>query len=331
MKKKARKLEVSIIVPIYNSEKTIGKTIKSLLNQNYPKNKYEIILVDDGSTDGTVEVVKKFKGVKLILQKHAGPAIARNRGARHSKGKMILFTDADCIANRNWVESITKPFEDKKIVGVAGTYKAANKRKIMPRFISYEIEDRHNSMKGKYNIDFVGTFSAAYRRDVFVKFGGFDENFNRASGEDTDLSFKISKAGGRIVLVPDAYVYHHHTESLMTMLKKKFWMGYWRIFLYRKHKDKLFRHTYTPKSVFIEEGLLGLTFLLFIARLFGIVPLSFMFYPLILAMLLVLPLSFRIFRKDKLVGLLAPWIILLRDTVVGFGILAGIFAFLIKR
>jgi glycosyltransferase involved in cell wall biosynthesis len=178
--------KISIIVPFYNCERTIGKTIKSLLKQDYPREKYEIILVDDGSTGNTVEVVKKFKGIKLILQKHAGPAVARNRGVRHSKGDILLFTDADCIANKNWIKNMIKPFENEKVVGACGTYKTANDKNIISRFVGYEIEDRHNGMAKQHSIDFVGTFSAAYRRKTFLEFGGFDEDFRRASGEDMD-------------------------------------------------------------------------------------------------------------------------------------------------
>ncbi len=326
-----KKPEASVVIPMYNAEKSIGKTIKSLLGQNYPKSKYDIIVVDDGSTDGSVEVVKKCKGVKLILQKHAGPAVARNRGVRHSEGGILLFTDADCIASKNWIRNMTEPFKNEKVVAVAGTYKTANSKNVISRFIGYEIKARHDAMTKQHSIDFVGTFSAAYRRKVFLEFGGFDENFQRASGEDTDLSFQISKANGLIVFKPDAYVYHHHPETLMTMLRKKFWMGYWRVPLYKKHADKLFRHSYTPKTVFVSEVLLAATIVFSILSLLGTLPVDFVFYSFILVFLLTLPLSLNIFVKDKLVGILSPWIIIFRNLATGLGILAGILYVLTRR
>jgi cellulose synthase/poly-beta-1,6-N-acetylglucosamine synthase-like glycosyltransferase len=329
-RRKKRKTELSVIVPAYNAEKTIGKTIKSLLGQNYPRSKYEIIIVDDGSTDGTVDIVRKFKGVKLILQKHAGPAVARNRGVRNSSGDILLFTDSDCIAGKNWIRNIVKPFENEDIVGVSGTYRTANDKSIISRFVGYEIEARHNGMARQNSIDFVGTFSAAYRKKAFLDFGGFDENFQRASGEDTDLSFKISKSGGLIVFAPNAYVYHHHPETLLSMLKKKFWMGYWRVPLYKKHSDKLFRHSYTPKLVFLKEILLALTCIFSLFGILHILPLELAVFTFAFAILLTLPLSFRIFRKDKIVGALSPLIIILRDFVCGLGIGAGILALLRK-
>jgi len=322
---------ISIIVPAYNAEKTVAKTLQSLVGQDYPKGSYEIIVVDDGSTDGTVEAIKKFKGVKLVLQEHAGPAVARNRGVRHSKGDILLFTDADCIAgNGNWIRNMIKPLENKAVVGVCGTYKTGNGNSIVSRFVGYEIEARHDSMRRQHAIDFVGTFSAAYRRDVFLKFGGFDESFDRASGEDTDLSFKVSKSGGMIVFAPDAYVYHHHPDTLGTMLKKKFWMGYWRVPLYRKHADKLFRHSYTPKVVFVKEALIAMTLLSLILGLLGMVPIRIAAYTFALVILLSIPLSLRMFRKDRMVGILSPGIIVLRDFASGLGIAAG-FLSLIKE
>jgi cellulose synthase/poly-beta-1,6-N-acetylglucosamine synthase-like glycosyltransferase len=278
-----------------------------------------------------MNVARKFKGVKVVVQKHAGPAVGRNRGVRHSRGSIILFTDSDCIPNRNWIRNMTKPFQNKEVVGVSGTYRTANNHSIVSRFVGYEIEDRHDAMMKRKSIDFVGTFSAGYKRDVFLKFGGFDENFQRASGEDTDLSFKISKAGGKIVFAPGAYVSHHHPERLWTMLKKKFWMGYWRILLYKKHRDKLFRHTYTPKSVFVEIAFLGAALLLLIAwslELSSLLPAVAAFA---IASLLTLPLSVKIFRKDRTVGLLSPGIILARDFAAGLGIAVGLLAFLLNN
>ena len=315
---------ISIIIPAYNSEETVGKTIESLLKQNYPKKNYEIIIVDDGSTDRTIDIVKKFKNVRLIKQKHKGPAAARNLGVKHAKGDIVLFTDADCVPSKNWIKNMIKPFKNKKIVGVSGSYKTLNKDKLIARFAGYEIADRHESMKKEKNIDFIGTFSAGYRKNIFLKFCGFDESFPIASGEDPELSFKISKAGLRMVFQPEAFVHHRHPETLQKFLKQKFWRAYWRLVLYKKHTDKIFRHSYTPKSFYVEISLLGITCLLFILGLLKIIPLFFGFIFFSSVFMLTLPLSFKIFKKDKLVGLLSPFIIILRNFTATLGILCAL-------
>jgi glycosyltransferase involved in cell wall biosynthesis len=86
----------SVIVPAYNAESTIGKCLDALERQNIPRDEYEVIVVDDGSTDNMPGIVKRFP-VKYISQQNKGPASARNRGAGEAKGEIILFTDSDCV------------------------------------------------------------------------------------------------------------------------------------------------------------------------------------------------------------------------------------------
>jgi cellulose synthase/poly-beta-1,6-N-acetylglucosamine synthase-like glycosyltransferase len=314
---------ISVIVPAYNAEETIESCIKALLNQSFPKKRYEVIVVDDGSTDKTCQVASKYP-IRIVKQRHSGPAAARNFGARVARGEILLFTDSDCIPSNNWIKNMVKPLENERIVGVAGTYKTFNKEKIIARFAGYEIEERHTKLRKEKFIDFVGTYSAAYRKKIFKKFGGFDTSFPIASGEDPELSFKISKSGLKLVFQPNAFVYHRHPDNLLKFLKQKFWRGYWRVLLYKKHKEKIFRHSYTPKSLFVEEALTGLTCLLLLFGLFRIVPIFFGLLFFLLIFLLTLPFSFKIFKKDKEVGIISPVIIILRNFSTGLGIVFGL-------
>jgi cellulose synthase/poly-beta-1,6-N-acetylglucosamine synthase-like glycosyltransferase len=310
---------ISIVIPSYNSERTIAKTLKSLLNQDY-EGKYEIIVVDS-STDKTPEIVSKFP-VKLIRQKPKGPAAARNLGVRKAKGEIVVFIDSDCIAPRNWLRNLLKPFSDKTIVAVSGTYRTKNKESIIARFAGYEIEHRHERMKKLETIDFVGGFNCAYRKDVFLKFGGFDTKFIQS--EDGELSYKIAKKGHKIKFNPSAYVYHYHPDSLTKFLKQKFWHAYWRVLVYKKHKDKMFGDSYTSKSLFVEEALVGITFWLLLLSLIGITSWYYGLFSLAISFLITIPTSLKIFLRDKIVGILSPIIIILRDFVTGLGIVYGI-------
>jgi cellulose synthase/poly-beta-1,6-N-acetylglucosamine synthase-like glycosyltransferase len=310
---------ISIVIPSYNSERTIAKTLKSLLNQDY-EGKYEIIVVDS-STDKTPEIVSKFP-VKLIRQKPKGPAAARNLGVRKAKGEIVVFIDSDCIAPRNWLRNLLKPFSDKTIVAVSGTYRTKNKESIIARFAGYEIEHRHERMKKLETIDFVGGFNCAYRKDVFLKFGGFDTKFIQS--EDGELSYKIAKKGHKIKFNPSAYVYHYHPDSLTKFLKQKFWHAYWRVLVYKKHKDKMFGDSYTSKFLFVEEALIGITFWLLLLSLIGITSWYYGLFSLAISFLITIPTSLKIFLRDKIVGILSPIIIILRDFVTGLGIVYGI-------
>lgn len=108
-----------------------------------------------------------------------------------------------------------KPFENKDIVGVQGRYKT-KQSEIVAKFAQYEIEERYERMRRSRYIDFIGSYSAAYKRGVFLSEGGFDESYPIASGEDPDLSFRLASKGYKMVLNNRALVYHHHPDSLYT-------------------------------------------------------------------------------------------------------------------
>jgi glycosyltransferase involved in cell wall biosynthesis len=112
--------KVSVIVPVYNGEKIISECLNSLKRQDF-REKYETIVVDDGSTDNTAKIVKKIKGVVLLKQNHKGPAVARNFGAKKSRGEILLFTDADCIVEKDWIKQMIEPFKKNEIIGIQGS------------------------------------------------------------------------------------------------------------------------------------------------------------------------------------------------------------------
>lgn len=115
---------VTVVIPTYNAERTLGKTIEACLNQDYPKEKLEVIVVDDGSTDNTAQIVKRYP-VRYIFQEKGGPAKARNTGWKNAKGEIICFTDADCIPPKDWVEKFYNDFVKKNcdiLFGKVKTY-----------------------------------------------------------------------------------------------------------------------------------------------------------------------------------------------------------------
>lgn len=306
-------MKVSAIIPTYNSEDTIKRCLDSLLNQTF-RDKYEIIVVDDASTDNTVGAVASYP-VDLFAQEHRGPAAARNLGAKNAGGEIILFTDADCIPEPDWVERMCAPFEDEQIAGVQGRYRT-RQAGVVARFVQYEIEERYEIMSRREYIDFVSTYSAAYRKNIFLGEGGFDENFPIASGEDTDLSYRLASKGHKMVFVPDAIVYHRHPDHIFQYLKMKFYRAYWRVSLYRKNPEKTIKDAYTPQMLKLQ---IALFYLLPISLFFDLTPIVALLFTLT-----TLPLSWQIFKKDKKVGLLAPIFIALRGAAFGTGLAYGL-------
>jgi len=275
---------ISVIIPTMNAEKFISKSIESFLKQDI-KEKYEIIVVDS-STDRTLEILSKYP-VKVIKQKKLGPAAARNFGVKKARGDIVVFMDADCIAPKTWLKKLTEPFSDKEIAAVAGVYKIWNKESSIARFLQYEIEQRYERMKNATNIDFVGSYNCAYRKKIFTGFGGFDEKMIQA--EDPDLSFRISSKY-KIVFQPSAYVYHMHVADLIGFSKGKFKRGYWKAFLYKKHKRKVLKNVYTPASLMPQTLFFALSLLFFILSFFN----TMLFYFSILFMVLSYTLNFHL-------------------------------------
>ena len=243
-------LEYSVVVPVYNGETTLPACLDALSTQTLPPEAYEIIVVDDGSTDGSVEVARRF-GVRIVSQANAGPAAARNRGAELAQGRILLFTDADCEPVPDWLEQMTAVFNGSEVVGAKGTYRT-RQRGVVARFVQLEYEDRYDRMADQDSIDFIDTYSAAYRRGIFLASGGFDTTFPTASVEDQELSFRLAERGHRLVFIPDAHVFHMHDSTLWEYIRRKFWIGYWKVQVMQTHPEKLVRDSHTPQILKLQ-------------------------------------------------------------------------------
>ena len=312
-------MKATVVIPAYNSADTIEDTLRAL--EGRTQRDFEVIVVDDGSPDETREIVKRH-GVKLFTQEHRGPAAARNHGAMEAGGEILVFTDSDCVPAKTWLEEMLKPFTDPEVVGVQGRYRT-RQRGLVPRFVQCEIENRYERMREAGTIDFIGSYSAAYRRILFLQGGGFDESFLIASGEDPELSFRLSKKGYKMVFNGNAVVYHRHPENLGDYLRKKFYRAYWRVALYRKHADKAVRDSYTPQLLKVQIGLFyAFVISLLLAVITGstVIPLT----ALALLFMSTLPESIKNLTRDASVGLASPFIILLRTAVFAAGLVYGL-------
>ncbi|HZX20318.1 MAG TPA: glycosyltransferase [archaeon] len=262
------RVNATIIIPAYNSEKTIKQTIDACKNQKF-SGSFEIIVVDDGSTDNTKKVAEDA-GARVFSQKNSGPAKARNFGAKKAKFDIFVFTDADCTPEKNWLSEMVAPFNDKEVVGVQGAYKT-KQRSLTARFSQAEIEERYDLMKkNSTELDWIGSYSAAYRKKDFFDANGFDESFPKASGEDPELSYKLHKAGKKLVFNPKAIVYHLHPDSVWKYFRQKFYRAFYRVLLYGKHPEKMKKDSYTPNSIKVQilSGYVGLALLFIIPTLY---------------------------------------------------------------
>ena len=285
-------------------------------------------MVDDGSTDNTASVVGRYSKVRLLSQANAGPATARNRGAIEARGAIVLFTDDDCVPMPYWLDAMLEPFNDPAVVAAKGIYRTRQKR-LMARFVQIEYEDRYRLMASLDSIDFVDTYSAAFRRDRFLEMCGYDDSFPVACAEDIELSYRMSARGWKMKFAPAAVVCHTHPDGFWRYLKKKYKFAFWRVLAVRKNPAKGLKDSHTPQIMKLQL-LLAPALLLAIAFDNTVWPSLPAPAPpasaIVLAIffLSTLPFALRAAAKDPIVGILSPALLAARACAQFMGVAAGL-------
>jgi GT2 family glycosyltransferase len=312
----------SIIIPTFNGASRIRYCLDSLSKQTAGRD-VEILVVDDGSTDDIASVIKSYSSVRLISQANAGPASARNRGALEAGGKILLFTDDDCVPMPDWLEAMLEPFNDGEIVGAKGIYRTYQKS-LAARFVQIEYEDKYRLMAALPSIDFIDTYSAAFRRERFLEMTGYDTSFPVACAEDIELSYRMSARGWKMVFVPKAIVYHTHPATFSNYLKKKYKFAFWRMLAVRKNPSKGVKDSHTPQTMKLQ--------LLFAPALLTAIVFDLAVRPRVPASAIVLggfllstlPFALRAIKKDPVVGVLSPVLLAARACAQVLGVGAGL-------
>ena len=308
-------------MPTFNGASSIHECLNALVRETAGRDA-EIVVVDDGSTDGTADIVRQFPGSRLITQANAGPASARNRGASEAGGQLLLFTDDDCVPAPGWLDSMLAPFDDEEVVGAKGVYRT-RQSSLVARFVQIEYEDRYRRMNRFPCIDFIDTYSAAFRRDRFLELSGYDTSFPVACAEDVELSYRMSARGWKMRFVPAAAVYHTHPDTLWKYLQKKFKFAFWRVMAVEKNPRKAVKDSHTPQTMKLQ--LLLVPALLVALGVDLRAHTHLLFTPLVLGMFLasVLPFVARALVKDPMVGILSPLLLCGRATAQFLGVAAG--------
>lgn len=312
---------LSVVIPAYNAARTIGDCLMALQQQTIPQAAYEVIVVDDGSTDNTA-VYAEAAGVLVIRNAHnRGAAAARNRGIQAAQGDIVCFTDADCAPQPEWLEEVTRPLHHHPAIsGVKGIY-ATHQRQLVARFVQIEYEDKYDLLARQPQIDFVDTYACAYRRQVLLDNNGFDERIFYV--EDQELSFRLAAQGQVMVFQPTAVVYHRHSHSLAMYARKKFWIGCWKARFIGRYPDRMVKDSHTPQILKVQMALAALL----LAAAGGAVflwPLRLLLVAIVtLFLLTTLPFCHKAWAKDRAVALAAPFLLLVRALALGIGFAWG--------
>lgn len=215
---------VSVVVPTFNRAASLRRLVAALGDVQVPAGGVEVVVVDDGSSDGTADVVcVAGPPFRYLRQENSGPAAARNRGWKAARGRIVAFTDDDTVPDRRWLVDLVQWFEaHPAAAAVGGTI-----RPLHPGFLAdfVQLDRLVGHGEDERGVRFLVTANAAFRRWSLELVGGFDEGFPFAAAEDTDLSFRLRAAGVALHTCPGAVVLHDHRTPLTELMKTYFKHG----------------------------------------------------------------------------------------------------------
>jgi glycosyltransferase involved in cell wall biosynthesis len=283
-------VKVSIIIPTKNNVNMLEKCLKSIQCLDFPKDEYEVIIVDGYSTDGTVEIAKKY-GCKVIFEDKGTISYARDLGLKYSKGEFIAFTDADCIVDKNWLNELLKEFRDENVAAVGGPNITPEDdtefAKCVGDILSFlsKVGARYGVEEGVVReIYHNPTCNVMYRKSIPEKVGGF--NHSLITVDDEELDYRIRRKGYRILYTPHAIVYHYRRRTWRSFAKMAYNYGLGRGQAIKLHRDLGKWFHFIPSITilliimllilsFLNNTFLFVTFLILLLGTLGIATISF--------------------------------------------------------
>ncbi len=219
---------VSIVIPVKDRADDLRNCLVSLATLDYPQEKLEVIVVDDGSTDETPNVARQL-GALLIPSGAVGggPAAARNKGASVASGEILAFIDSDCTASKEWLMELLPAFTDEKVAAVGGWVDGMHHESPLDRYeaVMSSLNLGRREMSGGAGGDtfYLPSCNLLMRREAFASAGGFRAELH--VGEDVDLTWRLRDGGWKIAYLPVGTVFHAHRSRLWPFMKRRFDYG----------------------------------------------------------------------------------------------------------
>ena len=236
------KIEFSIIIPSHNRPQQLTDCLRSISEVEYPRERFEVIVVDDESAVSPETIIAQFQKdlpVKLLSQEHAGPAAARNRGGMTAAGNFLIFLDDDCQPAKNWLQKLSSNTKDSADVALGGkTLNALNDNiySSASQFLIDYLYAYYNQQPER--AVFFASNNLVVPAALFRRIGGFDSRFPLAAGEDREFCDRWLRHGYRLRYVPEVIVYHAHALSLRRFIKQHFNYGRGAFCFHRLHAEQ---------------------------------------------------------------------------------------------
>ncbi len=252
--KEFRPFELTFVLPAYNVGKILEKTLDSIKKAKYPQEKIKIIIVNDGSTDNTLEVAKKLSqnntNIQVFSKKNTGKADSLNYGIKQAKTELIATLDSDSLIMPDLLEKAVTPFSDKSIMAVTSRLKPLNREKLIEKmqYVEYTLAGFYRRLMGHINSLPAAPAFTIYRRDFFLKHGYFDtDNLT----EDFEISLRIQSHQYNISYVADSYALTDVPNNLYKLYRQRLRWNYGTFYNYRKYKHIFFNKDYGDLGFFV--------------------------------------------------------------------------------
>lgn len=218
---------VSVVVPVYDAAATLAECLRGIMAQSMPREAYEVIVVDDGSSDASAAIAARFD-VRVLRRVNGGAAAARNTGLFAASSPWVAFIDADCVASRSWLrallDAVASPADGVPMLGAAGKTLGLRSSTPPARFCDLTASLNAERHLAHPRYPFPPSGNVLYRRDALLAVGGFDERFRTYEACDLHDRLRASDPGA-FAIAPRAIVLHQHRRTWMAYWRQQFWYG----------------------------------------------------------------------------------------------------------
>lgn len=248
--------KVSVVVCSYNGGKTLRGCLESLMSLDYPD--YEVIVINDGSTDDTAAIAAEFPQVIYHHQKNQGLSVARNVGASLATGEIVAYTDDDCVADEHWLRYLVGAMQDQKVEAIGGPNITPISDGWIAKCVAASPGNPSHVMLDDTHAEHVPGCNMAFRRSTLLGIGGFDPQF-RVAGDDVDICWRLLDANLPIGYAPGAMVWHHRRSSIKAYFKQQKGYGRSESLVHFKHPQRCGTYGRSNWSgIIYGEGAVGL-------------------------------------------------------------------------
>src|SRR5579884_3350784 len=223
---------VSVVVCAYNAERTLDRCLSSLAALDYPD--YEVILVNDGSRDGTLAIAERHAFCRIINQPNKGLSVARNVGAEAASGEIVAYTDSDCVADPDWLTYLVGKMEERALAACGGPNFPPPEDALVPAAVAVSPGGPTHVLISDEIAEHIAGCNMAFRRDALLGLGGFDPVY-RAAGDDVDICWRFQDAGHVIGFSPAATVWHFRRNTAKAYINQQRGYGKAEALVYAKH------------------------------------------------------------------------------------------------